>query len=420
MWHFGDETPTESAAPETGISPEQFLAELETPDLAPAPADRAGPDRSIDESPAPWMPSPAEPWMRGSDDLPMAVPVDDAVAGMPDPAPPEATAIVPVVEAPGWAPPDGGQLLAPPPPDPLETGDASTMVVELDPDEERIRSVQAISSRIDADIRMGPTAHHRVVVSLVPAAAAIIVAIAGLLSYHNPPAERSGEVSSRSELGADAVLAFNDPGSAGTDRAAAASLVPMTVAGCGPIAEFVGIVVAPDRLIGRASLVSYDVRPVVTMPDGTVRMGTVIGLDRDLDLAVIELDPVIADATSPATTLPAIPWGSVDQLFSDPEVVVVEGHGSTATMIATRQVGIDGIVGEIDSFELEQTGFTPGAPVLNRRGLLIGLVDASGNHVTGGAELQRALGRLVLTRPMAAAACPESVPAPDPASDGEG
>ena len=277
-----------------------------------------------------------------------------------------------------------------------------------------------ISSRIDADIRMGPTAHHRAVVSIVPAAAAIIVLITGLLSYRNLPFDRTGETATRAEIGADAVLAFSDSDSVelvGRGVAAASSLVPMTVAGCGPIAELVGIAVAPDRLIGRASFVTYDVHPVVTLPDGTVRMATVIGIDRDLDLAVIELDAVTNDA---ATSLSSIPWGSVDQLFSDPNVVVVEGHGETATMIATRQVGIDGIVGDIDSFELEDTGFTPGAPVLNRRGLLVGLVDASGNHATGGAQLQRTMGRLVLSRPMATAACPDLTPPPPDADSGTG
>ncbi len=420
-WVLTDEASTTRSAATQGISPEQFLAELEAPAGMPDPPDPQGAGEGEAESSAPWMPSASEPWMRGGEE-------PDPTSGVQLPPPPTtpdrspSLPSAPADDVPGWAPPDGDQRIAPAPsPNPLLSGPVPPLPVAPDPDEERIRSVQAISSRIDADIRIGPTAHHRVLVSIVPAVAALIVAVTGLLSYRNPPVDRPTASAGGDELGADAVLAFNDPGLDETDRpvrAMSSSLVTMTVAGCGPTAEHIGIVVAPNRLITRASFVAYDVNPVVFLADGTSRIGAVIGVEPELDLAVIELQSDTAtNGSSEPTTAPPIPWGSVDQLFSDPNVIVVEGHGATASGIATRQIAIDGIIGGIASFELDGTGFTPGAAVLNRRGLLVGVVDSSGSNATGGAELQRALGRLVLARPMATAACPSPEPQAAPEAD---
>ncbi len=423
----GSAVATDLSWSDTGLHPDDFLAEFFGPEGSAPPVEPHAPTSFDAPPPSSFDAPPPSSFDSFYVDVPAAPapPSSNGASWLPPPpaSPPPPPPVGPMA---------GGRSALPAPPAPSDfsafdppgstlasfdsPSDDELLPVEpsrLDPDrqDQLIRAVRAASNRIDADITIGPSPHHHLVSIGLPFAAAFVFAAStlALLLF----GDVRGSFTEAADVPGSATLAFTDDPrvAAGIAQSASLDVVALDVAACGLPGRQVGTLIAPNRIVTSNAILAYDHAPLVTLPDGTVVTGTVAGFDPDLGLAVVEISP------GAATT--GLAWGSVDQLYTDPTIVVVE---RTATglvgspVLLDPEADIDGIIGLVESFRLGEGVYAPGAPVVSSDGYLVGMVDATGTRATAGGPLQAAASQIAIGARPAPVPCPVPEPAIDPAT----
>jgi serine protease Do len=143
-----------------------------------------------------------------------------------------------------------------------------------------------------------------------------------------------------------------------------------TSAGSGAVIRADGVVLTNAHVVNGAT------RITATLPDDTSYEASVVGLDTDLDLAVLQLEG--------ATGLPTIPLGSSGDLMLGEAVIAIGnpfglGHTVTTGVVSSQSRTLE--VGERVFQDYVQTdaGINPGnsgGPLLNIHGELIGINSA--------------------------------------------
>ncbi|MEZ5231081.1 MAG: hypothetical protein R2710_31695 [Acidimicrobiales bacterium] len=279
-----------------------------------------------------------------------------------------------------------------------------------------LRTVRAISNRLDADIRIGRRSGHRLFVVGAPIAAALLILGGTYGAYAFADLGRPVRTTASEEAAQPGTLAFGEAQSNAAQRNAetvATQVNEVVSVNCGVPATGNAVALSATRFVTNAASVANDARPVIRFADNTSRVGTVIGVDRRTDIAVIEIDPVAG--------VEAMQWGVADQIFSNPQVVVVERFGAAINGTPAIVDQIDGIIGLVNSFGFSGSAFRPGSAVLNHDGFIIGMVDDSGRAAIGGAELSAAYGRVIARPATPTSSCPASAsdqpPTDDPATE---
>ncbi len=265
--------------------------------------------------------------------------------------------------------------------------------VSVDPFEDTedvVRTVRAISNRLDADIRIGRRAGHNLFITAAPIAAAVALIFATYSAYAFVDLERPDRLVSVTETAQPGTLAFGAEQSNAAQRRAeqvSAQVHELVSVNCGLPVTANAIAISPTRLVANANSVENDAHPIIRFADGTSRVGTVVGLDRRTDLVVIEIAPVEGTGN--------IEWGVTDRVLDNPLVVVVERFGAAINGMPAAVDEIDGVRGLINTFGFSGSSFRPGSAVLNSEGFIIGMVDDTGRSAIGGNQLSAAFGRVI-------------------------
>lgn len=234
------------------------------------------------------------------------------------------------------------------------------------------RKVLAASSRIEANVHIGPTAKHKVY-TLTASVLAVLALVAGaVLGY---PTEEVAIVPT--DLPTPSTLALTDTNdfiidAVGVATVAHPSIVQLTLSECGVRTRIHGFVTENSFVVtSRAALLS-DVAPVATTSEGDLVQLQVIGWDRDLDIAVLE-----ADSNLPK----GLAWGSSRRLKIGGEVAVIEAFSNQTSGRNARISDITTRDGVVESFGFEDVSMRAGSPGLNEFAAVVGVINVEGRLI---------------------------------------
>ncbi len=231
------------------------------------------------------------------------------------------------------------------------------------------RKVLAASSRIEANIQIGPTSNHSAF-SIGASVLAVVALIAGaLLGYSSDetaapatdlPTPSTLPLSDQSEFNIDAV---------GVADVASSSIVQITLTGCGTRTKTHGFVTENSLIVTSRTAVLRDTTPVVTLTDGTVVNAEVIGWSSELDIAVLTTESQIPSGLT---------WGSSRRLKVGSEVAIIEPFQDQVTGRSALISEINTRNGLIVGFEFDETSLRGGSVALNEFATILGVVDGEG------------------------------------------
>lgn len=256
-------------------------------------------------------------------------------------------------------------------------------------DDDGARKVLAASSRIEANIVVGPSPKHGLY-NLGAVVIAVLAMLAGaVIGYPSDettiaptdlPTPSTLPLTASNEFSIDA---------AGIANTADASLVQLTVSGCDLRTKVSGFITQNGFVVASRAAVLTDPNPVITTRRGKEVNGKVIGWSSDTDMAIIQAESDLGTGLS---------WGSSRRLKVDSELVVVEtfsdqviGTNLRVSDVATRN-------GVITSFGFGDTSPRSGSPALNEFASVLGVVNATGRLMP--AEEVRELIGDYLVKPM--------------------
>ena len=194
-----------------------------------------------------------------------------------------------------------------------------------------------------------------------------------------------------------------DPGSDRTPdvRTALASVVKVLGRAdrCSSQLEGSGVVVTPGRVLTNAHVVAGTARVVVEGPDESPVVASVIYLDSDADVAVLD---------APGLEAPALALASDTTRQGDEAVVAGYPNGggldtesarvrSTSTLLGLDIYGEDEVLREVVAFRGQVEPGNSGGPLLSTQGQMLGLVfaasltDLDTGYALAPAELEQAL-----------------------------
>ncbi len=299
--------------------------------------------------------------------------------------------------------------MAPPAPPPPSTPRPDPVSTEIQP-----RSVLASSNRIEGDIQLGASDRHLAKTVLAPIGAVILAGLGafagwGATTPDTLAFEQSEEVAVEDESTeaeeATAVEPEVEPEPVIDESLA--NLVQVKIDDCGTLVMSSGVVVDSTTVLTLARSVAHDTSPVIVTQDGRQIQSVVIGIDRETDLAVIQLAGPVDHALT---------WGTVGPLQAGNEVTVLApdpaGFMSTDAVIteASRRTGM------VEELEFAETPLLPGSAILNEDDFFIGIVDATGFAARTDVVLRPAMARILLEPSYPSYTCP----APEPVEDVEG
>jgi hypothetical protein len=234
------------------------------------------------------------------------------------------------------------------------------------------RKVLAASSRIEANIQIGPTAQHSLF-SVGASVLAVLALIAGaIIGYPS-----DNVIAAATDLPTPSTLPLSDSNSfvidaTGVAEVASPSIVQLTLTGCGTRSKTHGFITENSLVVTNRTAALRDTTPTLTLSDGSEISGQVIGWSRELDIAVI-----LPDGTVPA----GLSWGSSRRLKVQGEVAVIEsflnqvtGRNARISEVATQ----DGLV---VSFGFEDVSLRAGSVALNEFATILGVIDTSGRLI---------------------------------------
>ncbi len=206
------------------------------------------------------------------------------------------------------------------------------------------RKVLAASSRIEANVQIGPTARHKVY-TLTASFMAVLALVSGAaLGY---PSDEVALVST--DLPTPSTLALTDTNdfiidAEGVATVAHPSIVQLTLSECGVRTRSHGFITENSLVVTSRNTLLSDVAPVATTADGDLVQLRVIGWSRELDIAVLQ----------PSTDLPkGLAWGSSRRLKIQGEVAIIEAFSNQTSGRNARISDITTRDGVVQSFGFE-------------------------------------------------------------------
>lgn len=234
------------------------------------------------------------------------------------------------------------------------------------------RKVLAASSRIEANVQIGPTAKHKAYTVTASVLAVLALVAGAVLGY---PGEEVALVPT--DLPTPSTLPLTDTNdflidAEGVAVVAHPSIVQLTVSDCGVRTRSHGFVTENSVVVTSRDVVLGDVAPVATTSDGELIQLRVIGWNRELDIAVLEADDPLPKG---------LVWGSSRRLKIQGEVAIVEAFSNQTTGRSARISDVTTRDGQVESFGLEDISFRAGAPGLNEFAAVVGVVNVQGRLI---------------------------------------
>lgn len=273
------------------------------------------------------------------------------------------------------------------------------------------RSVIANSSRIEGDIKLGRSERHNVVVLGVTALGVGALALgmlagfsvgdgANTLAYTDsgtgPPATVVEEITSAStdEQFASFVADRSD------------GFVTLERNDCGLSGQAAGIITAPGIVITTAGALTLDSTPVVIGSDGTPFNGTVLGVSRENDIAVVRVDGLVG---TPHVLGTAGPIRSGASLIG----ISLEAIGVTGTEIEVADIRRP--LGYVESLSfVDGDRLSPGAAITTAAGALVAVANSDGTGARTIDQIRPAISEIITNPDLPASQCP---PPPEPEED---
>lgn len=290
---------------------------------------------------------------------------------------PETEASAPATsKGPGWAAGSSltrrGQAVPPPELKPREAEGPRTVSRSTPAEVSDARKVLAASSRIEANIQIGPTTKHGIY-TLTASALAVIALIAGaVLGYPNDET-----VAAPTDLPTPSTLAITDTNdflidADGVAIVAAPSIVQLTLSGCGSRSKTHGFITENSLIVTSRAAMLRDVTPVATLSDGSEIPVQVIGWSRDLDIAVLSASSSLPDGLT---------WGSSRRLKVQGEVAVIEAFLDKVSGRNARISDVETRDGLVKSFGFEDVSLLAGSPAVNEFTSIVGVINSNGRLV---------------------------------------
>ena len=239
----------------------------------------------------------------------------------------------------------------------------------VDPD---ARKVLAASSRIEANVKIGPTSQHSLF-SIGGSVLAVVALIVGaVLGY--PTAE---VVASPSDLPTPSTLAITDTNTFSIDADGVAAvaepmMVQLTLTGCGTRSKAPGFITENSLIVASRTALLRDTSPIVTLADGTVLNAQVIGWSRELDIAVLSSNGPIPSGLT---------WGSSRRLKVGGESAIIESFLDQVSGRNARIGDVETRDGLVVTFGFENASLRGGSPALNEFAAVLGVINTAGRLV---------------------------------------
>lgn len=279
-------------------------------------------------------------------------------------------------KGPGWA--SGATLsrksqqLPPPELKPRENEGPRTVSRSTPSEVGDARKVLAASSRIEANIQIGPTAKHSTFSIGASVLAVLAIIVGAVIGYPSDDV-----VAGPTDLPTPSTLPLTDSNSflidaTGVATVASPSVVQLTLTGCGTRSKSHGFITENSLVVTNRTAVLGDTTPTLTLSDGTEIGGRVIGWSRDLDIAVI-----VPEGTVPS----GLAWGSSRRLKVQGEVAVIESFLDQVTGRNARISEVTTRDGLIVSFGFEDISLRAGSVALNEFATILGVIDSNGRLI---------------------------------------
>lgn len=261
-------------------------------------------------------------------------------------------------------------------------------------------SIPAASSRIEGNLRLGPTPNHRFLVAGATVAA-VAVLIAGVaLAYVSTDVGHDAAPAAAVPLDTD-----NPPEELALVHGVPieplqadirASLVDIELNGCGLSGRATGVLVGPQTVLARRTDLITDVRPQMTLSNGETVGGRVIGFSIARDLAVVRTFSEVG---------PFLDLAGEARIQTGSGVFVSDfADGVDAELEALEVVGRQGRNGSATTITLD-TDAVSVSPVIDPNGDIVAIMDRTGRAVLAD-DIRSVIGRAFLANEDAEANCP--------------
>lgn len=271
-------------------------------------------------------------------------------------------------------------------------------------------SIAAASTRIEGNIKIGPTPRHDLI-TLLAGAAAVVLLIGGVgLAYRSTEADSSPVVAAPilidDEAPEELPLAFGVAISEMQARAEA-GVVRLSLNDCEIYTTAVGVIVADNTVLARRSDLLTDTSPTLHFPDGSTAEGHVIGFSTTRNLAVVRISTKIEGSLNLAGETRIQPGTGV--------FVADIGNGLNFEIEPLQVLGVQGRNSSGATTLTLESDAAPGSPVIDTAGNMVALMGPDGRAVLAD-DLRSLVGRLFLANDEQASECPAPVVEIDPAT----